>query len=140
MLGINLLVLLALLVVASLFFFFGLHIGTWPYIQILGALSSLHVLAGAGVLVVSTWLAWAFTDPWFKVVVLLSLSPVALSGFVLCGCALGFPFRKFIKTLTTQFLERGLESEKGLFSYFGMTALLFAGLIAFIVKWLGSGN
>jgi hypothetical protein len=140
MLAIKLLLVLGLLVIASLFFFFGLNVGAWPFIPILGALSSTHFLAGAGVLGVSTWIAWTFTDPWFKTVVLLSLSPVAISGLVFAGCGLGFPFRKIIKAMTAKFLERGLESDKGLYSYFGMTALLIASAIAFAVKLLGGTN
>jgi hypothetical protein len=139
MFAVNLVVIGALLVLDSIIMFLTLHIAFWPHIPLLFALSELHVLAGVGVVILTTWAAWFFTDPWFKVVIILSLMPSAALGVVLGGCALGFPFRKAMKVLTTKFLERGLQSEKGLFSYFGMSAFLISTVIAALVK-LFSGS
>jgi hypothetical protein len=92
MFSVNLVVIGALLIMDSIILFVGLNVAFWPYIPLLFALSKLHILVGAGIVIVTTWAAWFFTDPWFKVVIVLSLMPSAALGLMLGGCALGFPF------------------------------------------------
>ncbi|TAK96737.1 MAG: hypothetical protein EPO07_14215 [Verrucomicrobia bacterium] len=140
MFAVNVIVIGALLIIDSIVLFVGLNFAFWPYVPLLFALSKLHMLAGAGVVMLATWAAWFVTDPWFKVVIVLSLLPSAALGFVLGGCALGFPFRKIVKLCATKFLERGLQSEKGLFSYFGMSAFLISTIIAGLVRLLSTSS
>jgi hypothetical protein len=140
MFTVNLVVISALLIVDSIILFLGLNIALWPFVPLLFALSRANLLVGAGIILATTWAAWFFTDPWFKVVIVLSLMPSIGVGLVLGGCALGFPFRKAIKFATARFLERGLQNEKGLFPYLGVSVFLIGTVVAGLVKLFSHSN
>ncbi|MES3030969.1 MAG: hypothetical protein V4697_00990 [Patescibacteria group bacterium] len=140
MFAVNLMVVGAFLVIDSIVLFLGLNIAFWPFVPLLFQLSQLSVVLGAGVVMGTTWAAWFFTDPWFKVVVILSLIPSIFLALTLGGCVLGFPFRKLIKVLGTKFFERSLEYERGIFTYFATSALLLSALVALLVKVFSPGK
>lgn len=133
----NLTVVAGFTVINSILLFLALNVGAWPVIPVLFALSQLHILASFGVVIGTTGLAWFFGGPWFKVVVLFSLFPALVTALTLAGCALGFPFRRFFRSLTIKFFERGLEHKEGIFSYIGMMAFLLGSFIAVIVRFSG---
>ena len=132
----NLVVTCTLLVAATVVLAIVLNVWIWPFMPLVVALSKVSIFASPLMAIGAAWIVWFITAPWFKTVIILSLSPSIIVGVLLAWGFLGFPFRKTLQSIMVGFLEKGLEHDKGIFSYFGTTFLLFGTAIGGIVLFL----
>jgi hypothetical protein len=124
---------------AALIIFVLLNIWTWPFVPYLFFVSKLSLAAGAGLTYTASMLAWFFSAPWLKIVIMLALSPSIILAIVIGINLIAFPFRRSFHAFAVRVLRTSLLSPRGPFSFISASCAFFAFLCASVgplISWL----